>query len=158
MLSITSPSQKTSVEGGSRTRIEMILAALSTPHGCQFRHPDKKIKNTDGESRTRNNLSLNQVPLPFGYVGVKNQIKAGSRNRTDEKQSCSLSPKSIWLYPHFKVVKSARRDSNPQQLEWKSRVQPLNFTREKICLQKTSGAGFEPAYFALEPQGFNPLS
>ncbi len=50
-------------------------------------------ESTDGESRTRKNWFLRPVPLPLGYVGVKN-IEAGSRNRTDaltDLQSAALN-------------------------------------------------------------------
>ena len=53
---------------------------------------------------------------------------------------------------------SARRDSNPQQLDWKSRVQPFELHARKKLLEVMSGAGLEPAFCRVRSAKVSPIN
>ena len=99
---------------------------------CQLHHqPEIFRENTGGESRTRKNLFLRQAPLPFGYAGVKELSGQSDLNpRLTDLQSAALNQLG-----YARKVWSARRDSNPQQFDWKSRVQPVEL-HALICFLK----------------------
>ena len=56
--------------------------------------PTRKF-GTDGESRTHKNSFLKRVPLPFGYVGVKNW------SRRQDSNLRKLAPKAS-PYSHLR--------------------------------------------------------
>ncbi len=116
-------------------------------------------ESTDGESRTRKNWFLGPAPLPFGYVGVKNCViiwsgQSESNRRVNRFAVCRLKPS--WLCPQLNW--SARRDLNPQSLEWKSSVQPFELHALGLLLKVMSGAGFEPAFCRVRSALVSPVN
>jgi hypothetical protein len=89
----------------------------------------KILENTDGESRTHNLLFLRQAPLSGWATSAKMKSRQSDLNRRlTDLQSAALNQLGyackMW---------SARRDSNPQQLDWKSSVQPFELHAPENC-------------------------
>ena len=107
------------------------------------------------ESNSQPLVSKTSASFLLGYVG-KNEMKSRQSDlnrRLTDLQSVAFDrlvmPARIW---------SARRDSNPQQLDWKSRVQPIELHAPKGLLKEMSGAGLEPAFCRVRSAKVSPIN